>query len=605
MSSFSRSRRGRERPRTPALRGSFLLGAALLAAACGPSPKGPETAPPGSGKLSLPGLPPLSASSAPRLPDSVDFEVTLSPEPSPTSLVHVTLSARPDDAPLTVWQSPKPVDLTAPPEAVDDIGPIPLVVDAAGGGTRVLLSKAPTGVVRVTYTVRAQLPAYPDPPLVAVDPDRFEGAGEALILVPAPFEERSVRAVLRMETEELGTSELRSEASSFGLGSKVETTARGADLREGFFLAGLIGRATFRAPEGNDDAAWLGYTAFDPRPVVADMAGFRTALRQLFGAPDTEKLMFLFLSDTRFEGAFVVSRRPRSIITRIGVQERWSAPLRIAVATSVVHGWIGARLWVGPNDREHEAEAYWFTEGVARQLARDLLFRFGLISPSEAAQEVEGLASVLATSPLASASNAELGRKPKAAVPLLVARGALYALRTDALLRERTQKKRSLDHVLRELYEKAAAARSALPASAWTDAIVKDLGDPERAFFRDTIELGKPFDVPEGALGPCFRRVTRAYTGFDAGFDEEATNRGKPRKLVGVVPGGPADKAGLREGDEVVSIQILKRGAEEPMEVTIARDGGTKKFKYKPEGKHGRGVGFERKKEVSDDACSQ
>jgi hypothetical protein len=53
-----------------------------------------------------------------------------------------------------------------------------------------------------------------------------------------------------------------------------------------------------------------------------------------------------------------------------------------------------------------------------------------------------------------------------------------------------------------------------------------------------------------------------------------------------------------------VTIHIGKRSPDEPMEVAIAQGDGTKTFKYKPEGKHGKGIGFDRKKDVSDDACS-
>src|SRR5690606_37221536 len=110
-------------------------------------------------------------------------------------------------------------------------------------------------------------------------------------------------------------------------------------------------------------------------------------------------LTLLFIPDARPPGEFVAARRGASVAVLLGVSEPWSAPLRIATATEIIHGWIGAALWVGPTDAGHEAEAYWFTEGVARGLARDLLFRFGLISPADLLDEMHGLAAVAATSP--------------------------------------------------------------------------------------------------------------------------------------------------------------------------------------------------------------
>jgi hypothetical protein len=599
--------------RIPFLRSGLsraLLSSSLLAAACTPPP--PAVTPPPAATTAAPATTAASsaaarAEAANLLPDNLDLLITLSPEQSPRPVVRLTIVARADDAPLGTWTATKAIDFAEPPQAFDSVGRVPVTVTPPGQPTRVTLDSAPKGVTRLTYAVRAELPAFPDPPPIAMDPDRFEGAGEALLVLPAAFADKQVRAAIRIETDEIGTPELVGAASSFGHGSRVETTARGADLGEAFFVAGLLGRGTFRAPEGNDEAVWLGYTAFDPRPVFADMAGLRTSLRQIFGAADAEKLTFLFLSDSRPAGSFAVARRPRSVVSRIGVQEPWSAPVRIAVAAAVIHGWIGSRLWVGPDGRDREAEAYWFTEGVTRHLARDLLFRYGLISPAESAAEVEGLASLLATSDVASLSNQELAKKPRGALPVLVARGALYALRADALLRARTAKKRSLENVLRELYQEAAAKKAALPASAWVDLLVKDLGEGERAAFKDTIESGKPVELPDAALGPCFRRTTRTYVGFDIGFDEEASTKGSPRKIKGLVKGGAADKAGLQEGDEVVTIQAGARSPNEAVNITVLRgpDARTQKISYRPEGRRGKGVGFERKKDVNDDACTQ
>ncbi|MDB5213939.1 MAG: hypothetical protein JWO86_1866 [Myxococcaceae bacterium] len=47
----------------------------------------------------------------------------------------------------------------------------------------------------------------------------------------------------------------------------------GAALRRAAFLGGPGGRAEFDAVEGHDESAWLGYPAFDPRAVSAEVAG--------------------------------------------------------------------------------------------------------------------------------------------------------------------------------------------------------------------------------------------------------------------------------------------------------------------------------------------
>src|SRR6185503_20060148 len=235
-------------------------------------------------------------------------------------------------------------------------------------------------------------------------PNRFQASGEALLLLPDGLDDRPVNASIRFDTAKYGVNEdlgeiVASPASSFGVGVAREVTALGRELRLGAYIAGRRGHALFEAPEGHDEAAWFGYTSFDPRPIAADVAAFRTAVRELFRDKSQAPMTLLIVADARQPGTFVASRRAQSVLVHVGVSEPWSGPVRIAVAAEVLHAWIGGRLWVGPDDPAHEREAYWFTEGVTRQLARDLLFRFGLITPAELLDELHGLAGVLATSP--------------------------------------------------------------------------------------------------------------------------------------------------------------------------------------------------------------
>src|SRR5262249_4414848 len=159
----------------------------------------------------------------------------------------------------------------------------------------------------------------------------------------------------------------------------------------------------------HDEAGWLSPTAFDPRPIAADVASFRTAVRQLLGDGQPRPLTLLLITDLdRPNGAFVASRADESVLVHVGPTEPWSAALRISVAAEVIHGYIGQRLWIGPSDPEHEMEAAWFTEGLVRHVARDLNFRFGLISSADMADEVHGLIGLATTSALKKTPNAAL-----------------------------------------------------------------------------------------------------------------------------------------------------------------------------------------------------
>lgn len=291
----------------------------------------------------------------------------------------------------------------------------------------------------------------------------------------------------------------------------------------------------------------------------------------------------------------------------MGVAEAWSGPVRISVAAEVIHGWIGGKLWIGPDDPAHEAEAHWFTEGLTRHLARDLLFRFGLITAEELLDEVHGLKGMLVTSPRRAETNAALAQHAKepGVLPLFVARGALYATRIDALLRKKSGGKKGLPELAKALFDKAREKRAALPTSAWVEAVSAELGAAEAQNFSTMIEQGKPIELPDDALGLCFKGAKRRYQAFDLGFDEEATRLSASRVVVGLRPGGPAERAGVKEGDAILDA-VLRRGRSEvPVVLSIERGGEKKTIRYKPAGAVGNGQGWSRKKDVPDDACTR
>lgn len=549
---------------------------------------------------------------------------------APESAVDVEITAAADDpAALTRWTLSEGLpDRLRGAIAIDASGSIPLTISAAPQGAELRLARAPRGAVRLRYRLPAAPLSSSLAGFVEADPDRFRADGQALLALPAALDDRVVPVALRIDAAEIGVEgQLRGAASSFGVGAARDLVTRVRDLRRAVYLAGPMGTAVFDAPEGHDEAAWIGYTTFDPRPVSADLASFRTAVGQLFRDRAAPPQTLLIVADARPTGEFMASRRAASVLLHLGVSEPWSAPVRIATAVEVLRFWIGEQLWIGPTEPGREPEAYWFTEGVTRHLARDLLFHYGLISPAELLDELHGLAAIAATSPHRGLGVAELARRAKepGVIPLLVARGALYAGRLNGLLKAAAPKSKpsgdavgpaagpeaparpaALADLLRDLLAEARSRRGPLPTSAWVDAVSKALGAREAEAFQALLERGErgaPIELPDGALGPCFRGARRRYEPFDLGFDLSATNQAPDRALVGLRADGPAARAGARAGDLLVHADFARGQPDQEAKLTLTRGEREITVRYRPAGKGAEGQGWVRVPGVGDEAC--
>ncbi|MDI3287987.1 hypothetical protein [Polyangium sp. 15x6] len=592
---------------------SFVLALVLAAAACTtPPPNAPSRCPePTNESAKTSGAKPIPASpAASTTREGPGLDVTIRPVPS-AAAIDVTLAFRGADAfPGRAFsiRTPDPKAFRMK-EARDARGPIDARQDPHPDHVTIELSRAPEGELRLAYSVESRVTPG-KLPLLLSDPDRLEVTGDALLL---PDAARDLRLAVKLEidlspygTLESGAS-VSGAATSFGIGASREVNATADELRGAVMVTGRMGTAVFDTLEGHDEAAWFGYTAFDPRPVSADTAAFRTAAGELFGERSPIPQTFLIVPEPGPVGRFVAARRTRSVLLHVAVGEPWSGPLRIATSVEMLRAWVGERLWIGPEDPARQAEGAWFAEGVVRHLARDMLFRFGLVTPLEVADEVNGLESVIATSPRAKEGNAALAKsfREPGVVPLLVARGALYALHVDAAIRAKSGGQKSLQEVLRALYAKAKERRGPLPVSAWISALTAEIGPAEADVFAEAIERGGKLDLPDSALGPCFRRETRRYERYDLGFDEVATRAKTPPVLVGVRPDGPAAKAGLREGDELVEGLTSAGRSDVPVTIVVQRGDDRITAKYRPAGPSASGRGWSRRKDVPDEKCTQ
>ncbi len=451
--------------------------------------------------------PPAAVDSAPRL-DLKLKPVVASPR------VEVVITAHGSPAELARWTVARQARVSRL-SARDDGGEIV----AQQRGLDVTFGREVRGALTVSYSAATGPFTVDAPSATALDPNHFRGAGESLLVLPAAFEQRPVPVRVVVDATDLGPD--ASGASSLGPGSEQDMELSAQALRRSTFVAGPLGRARFDAPEGIDRAVWLGFTSFDPRQVAAEVAGFRTGARQYFNAHSAPPLTLLVVSDSRRPGRFEVARRTASLLVHVGVAQAWDAPLRLAVYPQVLREWIGSELSIAPLDAGDPVEPAWFVDGMSRHLARQLGFRFGLLTPEENAEEVEHLLALYATSPYKKTPLHALKSQPDrdAALTQAVVRGALYALLLDARLRDKSGGKRSLDDVLRTLFAEARKAQAPLSPKAFSDAVAETLGEQALILDQGTLRGDTPIVLPANALGHCFAPRKQSVTPFVLGLD--------------------------------------------------------------------------------------
>ncbi len=293
--------------------------------------------------------------------------------------------------------------------------------------------------------------------------------------------------------------------------------------------------------------------------------------------PDVPWTYLFEVSGSRPAGAFTVTPRYDGVLVQVGSSQRWGAPLRLALGQLLARRWVGDAIRFTPSG--HPAELGWFNDGVARYLATRVLARVEVLTSKEWAEAIAQELSVVATSPYATEGNAAVAARAEgdpAARALLMARGALFAARESAIIRERTKGAGSLEAVLMALLARARSATSgrfdALPLSAWFEETAKEDAGAAAAFDAFVVR-GERVTLPPGALGPCFRSGIGEYVAFDAGFDVEATRRAEDRKVVGLRSDGPAARAGLGAEDVVEGIEAEEGDASVPVRVVVLREG--------------------------------
>lgn len=547
-----------------------------------------------AGELSAP----IAASATLRLAARCDAGAA---EPS---ALDVALSVRLDGAPVfrlddEVYGSPGMAKLISAEEASDERGALPLV---RRGGSALELAAARPAVGVVTLRYRARSIAVADRGArfgLRHDATGIGGLGAFFLVLPAS------RRVERIRVEwapAVGCTGQMQGASSF-----AEATGELQSLRLASYFFGRP--QVFSTDDGSLHvrSAWFGAPALDTAAAAAWAARAFAAERAFFGDDDPAPYhLFARVLPVMGDRANGMGQ-PSSFLTAIGPATAFGPRLRANIAHEMLHRWLGLQLRLGGP----EGSGFWFTEGFTVHYANLLMLRAGLVAPDEFLAELNGTVTRQFANPRAAATNDEIRRgffDDDALSVVPYTRGALYAAELDAAIRRASRGARSLDAVVRALYTAAPSAPVGdaglreLPASAFRQAVVRELGPPGAERFDAVIARGEAPDPPSEAFGPCFERVPRAIAQFQLGFDERRS-LAEPKAIRGLVAGSAAARAGLREGESLVAIESSFLFSDKETVVTVKRPEGTVAIRYLPAGPRRDGFAWVRVNGVPDDRC--
>jgi predicted metalloprotease with PDZ domain len=289
------------------------------------------------------------------------------------------------------------------------------------------------------------------------------------------------------------------------------------------------------------------------------------------------------VAGTCVNGAFVCFLRPEA--SRIDLLK--------LVAHEMCHNWVPQKMSVSaPTDDAGRWNWEWFDEGFDEYVSWMILRESGAMSQDQFVEALNYNNGNIADNPHRLATLEEVGKTVVAGQfsvahkKLSYYRGALMAADWDAEIRRRSGGKRNLGNAIRELYALAAKTGGVITPEAFEAFFAKE-GIDAKAWRERHINRGEAIPIDPQIGGEGYELRTKKRPLYDEGFDLVASRAAK--KIVGVKPGGAAEKAGLKDGMEYVGSENSNRFGnayrpDQPLTIIVKVDGAERRVAYRAEG---------------------
>ncbi|MGA7967076.1 MAG: hypothetical protein WCC32_13125 [Terriglobales bacterium] len=484
-----------------------------------------------------------------------------------------------------------------------------------------IAGRATSGAITVHYRAPISNIAAPRgaaPPLeLRSDSGTFSGAGETFLLLPElassqpssqassppsspPSSQSSSQTMfqpveIRWELADMGAG--ATGVSSLGKGDVIAGPKDLRSLQSCFFMGGKLGLYPSIPPKTGFFSAWHGSAPFELPALMASEEKLYAFYGKVFKRPATAPYgVFLRENPVNAGGGVELSG---SFVATFGPKTKLD-DLKITLAHEMLHTFVGGL------DKPAGLVSSWYAEGMAVYYARLLALRAGQIAPAEFLQDLNTTAARYYTDALIATPNSEIPARFWADTRVRVLpydRGSMYFAVVDEEVRAASGGKRTLDDLLLAMVDRR---RQNLPVdeSAWVEMVTKELGEKGKTEFEAM--LAGAIQLPEpGGFGPCFTRTTKLLRRYQLGFEPKVLT--EPKRIVrGLIPGSAAERAGIRDGDEItqpVPQDRIQGEQEGVLTLKLLRDGKPLEISYVPRGETVEAYQWMRVGNLPDSAC--
>jgi predicted metalloprotease with PDZ domain len=238
-----------------------------------------------------------------------------------------------------------------------------------------------------------------------------------------------------------------------------------------------------------------------------------------------------------------------------------SPSLASITAHEIFHGWNvkrmrPAELWPYDYGRPMPTELLWISEGITDYYADLALVRGGISSPQSFYEDTQLKISEVDGLPPVALEDASLSTwiAPRDGTAMIYyPKGSLAGLMLDILIRDASDNARSLDDVMKTVYEGSYGRDRGFTEEQWWAAVQSAAGGRTFQDFHDAyIDGREPYPWEE--ILPLAGLRLRVDVARVPRIGITTTGSAEGVRVAAVVPGGAGQAAGVRAGDLLVSV---------------------------------------------------